>query len=123
MALRMLLCGLSAISTDHMIRLVLFLGTAYLNSEFGWGSVAGSYTTNAELIKFLTPHMQGVIANLGGLLSHNVAIDRDGTGVTINFLGELQSADNILGPWNDVTNTSPYTASATNVAKFCRAAE
>jgi metallophosphoesterase (TIGR03768 family) len=83
----------------------------------------GSYTTNAELIKFLTPHMQGVIANLGGPLGYNVAIDYDGTGVTINFLGELQSADTVLGPWSDVTDTSPYAVSATNGAKFYRACE
>jgi hypothetical protein len=46
-----------------------------------------------------------------------------GTGVVINFLGELQSADTLLGPWNDVTNTSPYTVSAANTAKFYRAVE
>jgi metallophosphoesterase (TIGR03768 family) len=83
----------------------------------------GSYTTNAELIKFLTPHMQGVIANLGGPLGHNVAIDSNGTGVTINFLGELQSADNLLGPWSYVTSISPYAVSAANGAKFYRAVE
>ncbi len=47
----------------------------------------------------------------------------DGNGVTINFLGELQSADNLLGPWNNVTNTSPYAVPATNAAKFYRAIE
>jgi metallophosphoesterase (TIGR03768 family) len=83
----------------------------------------GSYTTNAELIKFLTPHMQGVIANLGGPLGHNVAIDSVGTGVMINFLGELQSADNLLGPWSYVTSISPYAVSAANGAKFYRAVE
>jgi hypothetical protein len=41
----------------------------------------------------------------------------------INFLGKLQSADTILGPWNNVTNTSPYAVSAANGAKFYRAAE
>jgi hypothetical protein len=44
-------------------------------------------------------------------------------GAMINFLGELQSADTVLGPWNDVTNTSPYEVSAANGAKFYRAAE
>jgi hypothetical protein len=63
------------------------------------------------------------IAGYGGPLGHRVSIDRNGTGVVINFIGKLQSADTILGPWTNVTNTSPYTASATNVAKFCRAAE
>jgi hypothetical protein len=44
-------------------------------------------------------------------------------GVVINLLGELQSATNILGPWNNVTSTSPYAVSAANGAKFYRAAE
>jgi hypothetical protein len=67
--------------------------------------------------------MQTKIANYGGPLGHNVAIDSNGTGVVINFLGELQSADALSGPWNDVTNTSPYSVSAANAAKFYRAAE
>ncbi len=83
----------------------------------------GSYTTNIEMIKFLTPVMQEKIANCGGPPGHNVAIDCNGTVVTINFLGELQSADTLLGPWNDVTNTSPYAVSAANGTKFYRAVE
>jgi hypothetical protein len=67
--------------------------------------------------------MQTKIANYGGPLGHNVAIDCIGTGAVINFLGELQSADALSGPWNDVTNTSPYAVSAANAAKFYRAAE
>jgi hypothetical protein len=82
-----------------------------------------SYTENAELIKLLTPHMQTKIAGLGGPLGHNVAIDRTETGVVINFLGELQSADNPLGPWGDIANISPYTVSAANAAKFYRTVE
>ena len=82
-----------------------------------------SYAHNAELLKLLTPPMQAMIAGYGGPLGHNVAIDRTETGVVINFLGELQSADTLLGPWNDVTDTSPYTIPATNAAKFYRAAE
>jgi hypothetical protein len=82
-----------------------------------------SYAHNAELLKLLTPPMQTKIAGLGEPLGHHVAIDYDGNGVTINFLGELQSADTLSGPWNDVTDTSPYTVSATNAAKFYRAAE
>ena len=83
----------------------------------------GSYTTNAELVKFLTPQMQKVVANLGGPLGHHVAIDSIGTSVTINFLGELQSANTLAGPWNDVTNISPCTVSATNTANYYRAVE
>jgi Calcineurin-like phosphoesterase len=82
-----------------------------------------SYAQNAELLKLLTPPMQAKIANYGGPLGHSVAIDCIGTGVVINFLGELQSADTLSGPWNDVTNTSPYAVSAANGAKFYRAAE
>ena len=82
-----------------------------------------SYAQNAELLKLLTPPMQAKIAGYGGPLGHNVAIDRDGTGVVINFLGELQSADTLSGPWNNIANTSPYSASATNVASFYRAVE
>jgi metallophosphoesterase (TIGR03768 family) len=94
------------------------------NGDGTWNFAdAGSYTTNAELIKFLTPPMQAKIASCGGPLGHHVAIDGNETGVTINFLGELQSADTPSGSWNDVTNISPYTVSATNVAKFYRAAE
>ena len=82
-----------------------------------------SYAHNAELLKLLTPPMQTKIAGYGGPLGHNVAIDSNGTGVTINFLGELQSADALSGPWNDVTNTSPYAVSAANGTKFYRAVE
>jgi metallophosphoesterase (TIGR03768 family) len=82
-----------------------------------------SYTQNAELVKMLTPPMQAKIAGLGEPLGNKVTIDRDGNGVTINFLGELQSADTLSGSWNDVTNISPYAMSATNAAKFYRAAE
>jgi hypothetical protein len=82
-----------------------------------------SYTTNLEMIKFLTPVMREKIANCGEPLGHKVAIDRDGTGVVINFLGELQCADNLLGPWSYVTSISPYAVSAVNGAKFYRAVE
>jgi metallophosphoesterase (TIGR03768 family) len=82
-----------------------------------------SYAHNAELLKLLTPPMQTVITNYGGPLGHNVAIDYDGAGVVINFLGELLSADALSGPWNDVTTNSPYAVSAANGTKFYRAAE
>jgi hypothetical protein len=82
-----------------------------------------SYAHNAELLKLLTPHMQTKIAGYGGPLGHNVAIDHVGSGMLINFLGELQSADTVLGPWRDVADTSPYTVPAGNAAKFYRAVE
>jgi hypothetical protein len=67
--------------------------------------------------------MQAKIAGLGEPLGNKVAIDRDGNGVIVNFLGELQSADTLNGSWNDVTNISPYSVSAANGTKFYRAAE
>ncbi len=82
-----------------------------------------SYAHNAELLKLLTPPMQTKIANYGGPLGHNVAIDYNGNGVTINFLGDLQSADTLLGPWSYVTSISPYAVSAANTAKFYRGVE
>ena len=94
----------------------IFGGTASLTDT-------SSHAYNAELVKQLSPAMQTIIAGYGGPLGHNVAIDHVGTGVVINFLGELQSADTVLGPWSDVTDTSPYAVSATNGAKFYRAYE
>jgi hypothetical protein len=64
-----------------------------------------------------------MIAAYGEPLGHNVAIDHVGSGIVINFLGELQSADTLLGPWSDVANTSPYTVPAGKAAKFYRAVE
>ncbi len=81
------------------------------------------FATNMEMIKFLTPVMRAKIASCGEPLGHKLAIDRDGTGAVINFLGELQSADTLLGPWNIVTTVSPYTVSAANAAKYYRAAD
>ena len=82
-----------------------------------------SHTYNVELVKTLSTNMQAVIARYGEPLGHHVAIDRTETGAVINFLGELQSADTLLGPWSDVANTSPYAVSAANAAKFYRAVE
>jgi len=82
-----------------------------------------SYAQNAELLKLLTPPLQAKIANYGTPLGHQVAIDSYGTEVMISFLGELQAADTLSGPWNNVTNASPYAVSATNAASFYRAVE
>jgi len=82
-----------------------------------------SYVHNAELLKLLTPPMQTKIAGYGGPLGHQVAIDRTADSVTINFLGELQSAETLNGPWNDVTKLSPYSVAAAAAAKFYRASE
>ena len=92
---------------------------------FGNGALddTSSHTYNAELVIPLTAAMQAKIAGLGEPLGHQLAIDQDGNGVTINFLGELQSAESLSGPWNNVTNISPYSVSATGAAKFYRAVE
>jgi hypothetical protein len=82
-----------------------------------------SQTYNAELVKTLSPAMQTVISAYGGPLGHHLAIDRNTTNAVISFLGELQSADHLLGPWNDVTNISPYAVPASRDANFYRAAE
>ena len=84
-----------------------------------------SHAYNAELVKPLTSVMQAKIARLGGPLGHLVSMDRAGTGTVMNFMGTLQSADAITGPWTNVTGTTnqQYAAPAANGAKFYRAAE
>ena len=83
-----------------------------------------SYATNAELVKLLSVPMQAKIAGYGTPLGHRLVIDRDGTGAVLGFMGTLQSADSVLGPWTDVPGaTSPHTVSVTSGAKFYRAAE
>ncbi len=82
-----------------------------------------SYAHNAELLKLLTPPMQTKIAAYGGPLGHRVAMEQNAAGLTIDFLGELQSADSLSGPWKDVTNVSPCPVLAADVAKFYRSSE
>ena len=83
-----------------------------------------SHTYNAELVKPLTLAMRKKIANYGAPLGRRLVIDRDGTGAVLGFMGKLQSADSVLGPWTDVPGaTSPYPVSGTSGAKFYRAAE
>jgi metallophosphoesterase (TIGR03768 family) len=99
------------------------IGIARISGGTNTWADTTSHAYNAELVKPLSRHMQTVIAGYGGPLGHFVSIDSDGSGVVINFLGELLSADTVLGPWTNVTNTSPYTESAAGDAKFYRAAE
>jgi metallophosphoesterase (TIGR03768 family) len=85
-----------------------------------------SFASNAELLKFLTPTMQTKIAGLGEPLGHRVAIDGNGTGVNVRFLGELQSKNDLRDPaWNEIqgATNSPYTVSAPGGKKFYRAVE
>jgi hypothetical protein len=50
-----------------------------------------------------------------------LGIESTPTGVVITFQGSLQSADQIIGPWTDLTATSPLTVTPTGAAKFYRA--
>lgn len=50
-----------------------------------------------------------------------IAIGRQVGNVVINFTGTLQAADDITGPWTDVTGSSPYTAAPSGARKFYRA--
>lgn len=83
-----------------------------------------SYVYNAELVKVLSPPMQTIISKHGGSLGHRLSIDRCQTGVVITFTGKLQSADNLLGPWNEVPGiASQYVVPAQHPARYYRAAE
>jgi metallophosphoesterase (TIGR03768 family) len=82
-----------------------------------------SHTYNAELLKQLTPAMQTKIAAYGRPLGHRLALDSQAGGGVINFLGELQSANTLLGPWDNVTNASPCAVTTTSILQFYRAIE
>jgi metallophosphoesterase (TIGR03768 family) len=82
-----------------------------------------SYTQNAELVKLLTPPMQARIASLGQPMGRTVAIERSGNDVVIHFLGQLQSAQTLRGPWSDVANLSPHVVADAEAARFYRAVE
>jgi metallophosphoesterase (TIGR03768 family) len=83
-----------------------------------------SYATNAELVKLLSPPMQTKIVSYGKPLSRLLSVDRIGSEVSIAFIGKLQSADTILGPWAQIEGaTNPWKVVSTNVAKFFRATE
>lgn len=95
---------------------------------FGLGTLddTSAHTYNAELVKQLTPAMQAKIAGCGEPLGHQVYIDRSGTGVTVGFLGELQSKNALVEQtWNAVpaATNSPYTVTAPGGKKFYRAVE
>jgi metallophosphoesterase (TIGR03768 family) len=83
-----------------------------------------SHAYSAELVKPLTPAMQARIADYGGPLGHRLSIERDGTGAKLTFAGQLQCADAIPGPWNEVTGaTSPWRVPVSEGEKFFRAVE
>jgi metallophosphoesterase (TIGR03768 family) len=81
-----------------------------------------SYATNAELVKVLSPHMRTNIAAYGGPLGNRVAIDHNGSRATINYMGKLESADALPGPWNPVQGTTnfQYEVSDRDEPKFYR---
>jgi len=83
-----------------------------------------SYAYNAELIKPLSIAMQAKIAGLGGPLGHRISVDQVGSNHVLTFLGKLQSADAIPGPWVDVAGaTNRYVVPTEGAMKFYRAAE
>jgi len=85
-----------------------------------------SKNANGELVVALTPAMQAIIAGVGRPLGHRVAIDGNDNGVSVSFLGELQSKDDLLDPsWNEVpgATNSPYIVSAPDGKKFYRSVE
>jgi hypothetical protein len=52
-----------------------------------------------------------------------LGVARTATGLTLTFTGRLQSANSLTGPWTDVAGNSPLTVSASDPAKFYRAAQ
>jgi hypothetical protein len=67
--------------------------------------------------------MQAKIATYGTPPGHRLSLAREGTQLIIRFLGRLQSTDNILGPWTDLADTSPYAITAASQAQYYRAWE
>ena len=53
-----------------------------------------------------------------------IAITRDASGAVIIFTGKLEAAEQITGPWTEVTNApSPYTDALDGGRRFYRARE
>lgn len=50
-----------------------------------------------------------------------VSLSRSESGLVITFTGTLQSANEIMGPWTDVTGTSPLTIAPAGARAFYRA--
>jgi metallophosphoesterase (TIGR03768 family) len=82
-----------------------------------------SHTYNAELVMKLTPAMQTKIAEYGAPLAYQMYIDPTEDGVEVGFLGSLQSADAVIGPWRDVptATNSPCPVSVLSGQQFYRA--
>lgn len=82
-----------------------------------------SHSYNAELVVKLSPAMQTKIAGYGTPLGYQTHIDRTEARLEVGFLGSLQYADALTGPWNDVptATTSPCPMSASSGHGFYRA--
>jgi hypothetical protein len=52
-----------------------------------------------------------------------LGVARTATGLTLTFTGRLQSASSLAGPWTDVAGSSPLAVSASDPARFYRAAQ
>jgi hypothetical protein len=50
-----------------------------------------------------------------------LSVARTATGLTLTFTGTIQAADAVIGPWADVTGSSPMNVSTTGTRKFYRA--
>jgi sugar lactone lactonase YvrE len=51
----------------------------------------------------------------------NPSISRDGNGIEINFIGVLQSADSVAGPWVDESGETPRKVIPSGAARYYRA--
>ncbi|MDX9973808.1 MAG: TIGR03768 family metallophosphoesterase [FCB group bacterium] len=82
-----------------------------------------SRTYNAELVVQLTPAMQTKIAGYGTSLAYRTYIGHTENGMEVSFLGSLESADTVSGPWHDVPSAtnSPWRVSAPKESEFFRA--
>ena len=60
------------------------------------------------------------LVSVGAPTGPIVTIEITAAGLSITFEGTLQSADDITGPWTDVTGTSPLTVNPTGTAKYYR---
>jgi len=80
------------------------------------GPIGGTWRAPINAIQLVAPP-----ANFGPPADLAVSISVGAAGVSIRFSGILQSADQLTGPWTDVSGTSPYTVAPNAGMKFYRA--
>lgn len=87
-------------------------------------SDATSRAYNVELVKPLSAAMQARIAGYNAAPGRRLAIESGGNGLMISFLGQLQFADSLLGPWTPIQDAaSPYPVADNKTARFYRTVE